>query len=155
MKYLVLIFLLCGCVTKRKLDKLCELCPRKDSIVEKIIEVDKVLPPVPGPTVYIDNPCTELCDSLGRLKQFEIHKEENGIKTTVRTNTLTNSLEIESKKGPDTIKVQVPCKEKYTTVEAKCKLSHRSKWDYFTEIGFYILGGTVVVFLGLKRLKIL
>lgn len=156
-KILFLVILLSSCLTQKQRDKVCKNCPVQihDSIIEKLVEVPIYMPPIQGPILYVENPCSKFCDSLGNLKPFYIEKEKDGIKTTVTSNTITNSLEINSVKKADSTKVFVPTKEKYqkVTIPARCTLKHRSKWDYFTEVGFYIFACLTALKLTLNRLK--
>lgn len=62
----------------------------KDSTVEKTIERIKlkdttIFITLPGPIQYLENPCANLCDSLGKLKPFTHTEKKNGIKSTVTT----------------------------------------------------------------------
>lgn len=154
MRILLIIFVLVAfsnCVTEKQRLKICQGCPvkieTKDSIVERIVEVPA--DPVPGPTVYIKNPCQDLCDSLGRIKDFEIKKEEHGITTTIKGNSKTNELEVTS--NADSLKLKAKVRDHFREVKKEvpvCHLDHVSSWDkfcrWFTIIGLALVSGAVL-----------
>ncbi len=77
-------------MTQKKLDAICSRCPVKDSVrIEKTVEVQYrdslIYITQQGPTQYLENPCKELCDSLGNLKKFEVVKKTNGIVGTIKS----------------------------------------------------------------------
>jgi hypothetical protein len=43
------------------------------------------LPPIEGPVILVDNPCSKFCDSLGNLKPYYRQEHHNGITSTVST----------------------------------------------------------------------
>lgn len=155
---IAILVLLSSCVTERQRALICKTCvlnsDRKDSIIERIVEVPVTLPPVPGPTVYLANPCAALCDSLGNLKPFTIDKTANGIRTTVKSNTVANTLDITSNLEDSTkTKARVPQREIYSTtleqVPARCELRHMSDWDIFWGMVGKILTGIGVLYFGI------
>lgn len=94
-----------GCYSTSQCLKHCSDCLKTDSVKEKDslsvstdssrkekIRVDtiKVYYPVPGPTVYQEHPCANLCDSLGHLKQYDKTEHKNGM--TNRMFTRNDSL---------------------------------------------------------------
>lgn len=142
---------LSNCVLRKNACKWCPITSH-DSIVEKIVEVEVKLPPVAGPTVYLQSPC----DSLGNLKPINHTEKKNGIRTTVRT--VGNNLVVESNLE-DSTKTKVPVKQverHKSSVVIRCD-NERTDWDIFCRIGFYIyvgLTGVLLLYLVLRnRLK--
>ena len=83
-----------------------------------------------GETVYLENPCKELCDSLGRLRPVNVIKRANGITSSVKKvgnslvfNCKTDSLMyvIETQKRvintfeSERVVIQEPCKKEHIT----------------------------------------
>lgn len=148
LKNLLLVFGSCltlsSCLTQKKIDEICSRCPviRKDSIIEKVIHDTIALPPIQGATVYKDSPC----DSLGRLKPFEVTGSKNGIKTTVKSvgNTIVGESEAYNLKVPVTHK-ETSSFQKETKIIYKCEKEHRTKFDGFTFWFFWIVSGLVAL----------
>ena len=74
-----------------------------------------------GETKYLDNPCAELCDSLGNLKPFEKKIESKGRKVILYTkgNTLAVRSDLDSVEAK--MQVKTVYKEKVVTVEVERK----------------------------------
>jgi len=78
---MVLCGLLSSCVTEKKRAKICATCTLKETKKDSVSVKDSVALTVTTKTVevtihdtlkyYIQNPCADLCDSLGRLKAFK------------------------------------------------------------------------------------
>lgn len=141
---LVIIGSLQSCITEKHRERICATCPVvntvKDSIVYKHDTVPVYLPPVAGPTVYLENPCQSLCDSIGRLKPFNINHTVNGI--SVKVFTQGNRIAIEANKKDSTLRVPVTHKEAYhevnKTIQMPCE-NERTGFDYFCRWFFYIV----------------
>lgn len=136
----VIVVTITSCVSEKKRAQICKTCTLKsevrDSIIERLIEVPVYTAPVPGPTLYLPSPCASLCDSLGNLKPFTIEKKHNGIKTTIKTNTVANTLDISSNLEDSTkTTAKVLQREIYHSqldqVPARCELRHLTDWDIF------------------------
>lgn len=157
--YLIFIlFFICSCVTERKRLKICNGCPikkeRYDSIVEKVIEVPINIPGAPGPVVYLDNPCKELCDSLGRPRSnINIKTERNG--QTLHIKSLGNGLNIVTERKDTALKVAVKQKEVYNKSYAEsvkyipCQ-NERTAFDGFCRWFFYIVSPIIALWLAYK-----
>lgn len=148
---ILLIIAITSCVTEKRRKAICQTCTleskRTDSTVTAVRE--RTVPvTVPGPTVYVavKNPCAELCDSLGRLK--------DGVKinvpgTTAGTRSATiftrgDSLHVLTEADSLRLKIAVQDSliKRLVTIEnttaARCELDHITKWD-----SFFIISGRV------------
>lgn len=93
------LLLVSSCVTEKKRAKICATCPTKDSVSvvrkDSIIYRDTVLfITLAGDTVKVPSPC----DSLGKLKIFEVKEKKNGLVTTIKSDgkTLTATCAADS-----------------------------------------------------------
>lgn len=156
--FILLFTFLTSCVTEKQRLKICNSCPvkkeRYDSIVEKILEVPVYLPGKPGPTVYMENPCKLLCDSLGNLKKgVNIIAEKNG--QTLHINSQGNGLNITSATKDTTVKAPVKQKEVYNKSHDEsvkyipCD-NERTAFDGFTRWFFYIIAPILALWLAWK-----
>src|SRR5690242_18829440 len=123
-----------SCITEKKRLKICNTCATqtfvKDSIVEKLIHDSIMMPAIEGPIQYLENPCKELCDSLGRLKNINVSSTKNGI--TTRIKTIGNSLAVTTNKNDTVYKFIYRTKEVYRKqkdVEIKCDKQHYTGWN--------------------------
>lgn len=101
-----------GCVTEKKRLKICQSCPlkieRKDSV--SVHDSIRMVPyAVPGPSfaVSMPNPCSDLCDSLGKLK--------TGFRRTVPTKGGSASIYTQG----DSLKVQCNADSLKGEIEAR------------------------------------
>lgn len=149
----IVLFILSSCVTERQRAKICNTCAvkefTKDGIVEKIVNLPIYIKGEDGPIQYLENPCKNLCDSLGRLKPFVSNKSKNGINQSVKT--VGNSIVIASDKKDTTLSVPVKQKETFHNESksevkyVKCDLEHRTRFDGFTFWWFWITAGLFVL----------
>jgi hypothetical protein len=147
--------LLSSCLTPKRLNRICQMCPTNTVRNDSIAYVhDTTFVPIPGkdgPTVYKESPC----DSTGKLKPFNITKEKNGIITNMRSVGDVIIVESEAK---DTI-LQVPILNKETfnentvTVRDNCEREHRTRWDDFCFWFTNIVGGIGLLYGGFRLLK--
>lgn len=144
------IVLLSSCAAHRA--RICKTCPvvieRKDSVVYVPDTVLIQLPGRQGPTVYLDNPCKLLCDSLGNLKPVKITQQKNG--QILHINTLGGGLNITSETKDTTAKAPVMKEKHYSSdksVVVKCD-NERTAFDGFARWFTYIVGGSGLLFLG-------
>lgn len=157
------LFLFTACVTEKQRQKICFTCPSnteiKDSIVFKTVTVPVVIPGAPGPTLYLENPCKYLCDSLGNLRKVNInlcHKGQNlninrlggGLLVNTSIKDTTRSAEVQQKEiyrneHKDIIKY-VPCANERTSFDGFCRI-----WFYITALAASIWG----LFTYFKRFK--
>lgn len=144
-----------SCITEKKRAKICGSCPSKievkDSIVERLVEVPVYTPPIPGPTLYLPSPCAALCDSLGNLKPFTIEKKQNGIKTTLKSNLVNNTLEIASNLEDSTktlakVNVKDHYHSKQEVIQAPCKLEHVNWWNKFCVYFTLVIGTLLLIY---------
>lgn len=164
-KFLVTILIslsLFSCISEKKRLKICRTCAVKDSISyvekEKIVLKDTtIFTTIAGPTQWLENPCKNLCDSLGNLIPFKKEKKSNGLKSTIKS--VGNSIEVDC--DADSLKNVIGYYEKQlekvktqqTTVVSRCELEHRNKFDGFTFWWFWITAIIIVIYLLFKLLK--
>jgi hypothetical protein len=154
----IIVFIFSSCVTEKQRAKICNSCAvkefKKDSIIEKIVTIPIPIKGEPGPIQYLENPCKNLCDSLGRLKPFILNKSKNGVNQNIKT--IGNSIVIASDKKDTTLNIPVKQKETFHNESksevkyVKCDLEHRTKFDGFTFWWFWITA-LLLFFLGVKK----
>lgn len=157
--YILLLFTLVSC--KAYKERICSECPvvTKDVIIKKdttIFKTDTIKIPfaVQGPIQYLENPCKALCDSLGRLKPFEIKKKTNGITGTIKSvgNSIafdckTDSL-IEIIKTRDRTISILENKQDTKVIQEQCKREHLTKMDsYWIITGRWLFGLLILIIL--------
>lgn len=166
MKFLLIFLLsfsLFSCVTKKQRAKICKECAGKDSVSvvykETVVKKDTtIFVTIAGPTQWLENPCKNLCDSLGNLKPFEVKKKKNGLVSTIKSEG--NSIVAEC--DADSLKARVQWLEKQIEVNkfekkvipSDCEKEHKTRWDGFTFWWFWITLGIIILFILLKRFKI-
>lgn len=108
----------------------------KDSIVYKIREKKVPYFIKDSFPYFLPNPCADLCDSLGKLKQTFVAqiKGKNGSNLSLKVKD--NKLFIEDKTVSDgTVTLNDTTvnhfRETKEQLRADCKLEHLSKWDSF------------------------
>lgn len=153
--------ILAGCVTERKRQRICATCPvvshSKDSIVVKNVTVTVKVPGAPGPTLYLENPCQRLCDSLGNLRPVSFTTASNG--QTLHVSTLGGGLLLQAVQGDKTVAAQVPTTERYNKTEKAaikwmpCQ-NERTAFDGFTRWYFYITAPILGFFIGRAYLRL-
>lgn len=147
-----------GCVTEKQRLKICNGCPVKtvihDSIVLKHDTVPFYLPGKDGPTVYLENPCKELCDSLGNLKKVDKKTNRNGLRLHITTQG--NGLNITTASKDTTLKAPVTTTQTFHSkkdTEVKwlqCDKPHKTEFDGFCRWFFYIAGPTILIYIVCK-----
>jgi len=158
---IAIIILMCmfSCVTEKQRMKICRNCPTRDSIIikESIVKKDTtiyVIQEVSTP-IYLDNPCSLLCDSLGRLKPVFIKEKKNGISKTISTEN--NQLKFDCK--ADSLEVVL---KGMITERNKSSETHSTKiietfrttqWQDFLIVSAYIFYGLLIAWLIYKALK--
>lgn len=161
----VILFSSCVATKKQKERFLANNCQRKDSvsvvIKDTTIYRDTVvyIPDIQTETIYLENPCKLLCDSLGRLKPTLVIKTNKGLKSTVKS--IGNSLAFDCK--TDSLKARITTLEHQliqstfshteSTVQQPCELMHRTKWDGFTWYWFWITLAYFIIRYGIKFIK--
>lgn len=150
-KIFLFALLLTSCITEKKRQEICNNCPgkSKDSTIIKTVTVPVNVPGAPGPTVYLENPCKLLCDSLGNLKKVNINITKGG--QSLNINTIGGGLLVSTSTKDTTIAAQVPQKEVYSAKESikyiPCQ-NERTAFDGFTRYWFYITALILVLRLG-------
>lgn len=147
---LAVLLLFSSCAAYRA--KICQTCPvvieRKDSVVFVPDTVLIQLPGRLGPTVFLDNPCKFLCDSLGNLKRVNITERKNG--QILHINTLGGGLNIVSETKDTTARAPVMKEKHYSSeksVVIKCD-NERNVFDGFCRWFTYIIGGAGLLLAG-------
>lgn len=155
-----------SCVTEKQRQRILKDCPVassekvKDSSWTK--ETTELLPEIkfiPGPVRYLPSPCATLCDSLGRLLDFEITTKKNGIKQTLQGigGVLIQRADVDSLvQVNERITREINflhSKEKETQVHDNCKLEHRTRFDGFTYWWFWITAGMILLWVIMKAVK--
>lgn len=165
----IVAIILASCVTEKKRAEICQTCTIKETTIVKDSSWQKkydslVKIPVKGPVIILkDNPCADLCDSLGKVKDFtKSVTSENGIKGTIKgdkyTNTITvdcgakDSLEV-LLKGARTEITRIRNEKTVVEVPAKCELDHKTKFDVVCRWCFYMWIFAILVFLIIRWLK--
>jgi hypothetical protein len=151
---ILLLTLLNGCISEKKRQQICQKCPVKiekeihDSIIEKLRDTTIYITQQ-GPTQFLENPCKNLCDSLGNLKPVKIETKKNGIKSTIKSqgNSLIFECETDSLKAvinglKETIRIT---KEKEVKEVPVCHLDHKTKFDGFTFWWFWITACAIAI----------
>lgn len=165
----LVVFYMCSCMTNRKgeltekgINFIAQHCKGEDStsrsdkttITHDTVEIPY---PVAGPVQYLENPCKDLCDSLGNLKPFFVTKKTNGITGTIRS--VGNSIAFDCK--TDSLKYIIETQKRVidtfekskTVIQEPCKREHITKWEGFTFWWFWITAGLFALILIGKVLK--
>lgn len=157
---LISIFL-SSCVTLKQRERICATCSVKtiikDSIQVKIIEKTVQVTVHDTISILADNPCKDMCDSLGRLKKGfkEVFKDKKGTTTTLSENN--GKLAI----NEDLTGLKTKATFRDTTIEKfhskieqipQCQKEHRTSFDYFCRWFFYIIG-SIILGLSIWKLK--
>lgn len=170
MKKLILLasLFLVGCkITEEQRRQICFTCPSKIEVRDSISYVhDTVkitIPGKPGPTIYLENPCKLICDSLGRLKPVNIKQQKNG--QILHINTLGGGLNIHAETKDTTAKSPIlnkqtfhsektdtpkfiPCQDERTDFDGFCRY-----WFWATLLLLFIIAGLKGLQWYFKRLK--
>jgi D-alanyl-D-alanine carboxypeptidase len=78
---LMSIVLASSCITQKKRLEICGTCPVEvNEVMVEVLKDTTIYLTEQGETKYLDNPCADLCDSLGNLKPFETEIESEGRK---------------------------------------------------------------------------
>ncbi len=159
---LLITFTQCVLTKKQKNRFLEKYCTTKDSISyvykDSIVFRDTTIsiPYIVNEPIYLENPCSELCDSLGRLKKFYKSTSNRGLKSTVQS--VGNSLVIKCE--TDSLKARIQWLEHYistsstsvTTQVSACTEPHQTKFTGFTFWWFWITILLIAIYLGLRGL---
>lgn len=151
-----------GELTKKGVNFVAEHCKGKDSTSHTentivLFDTVKIPYPVQGPVQYLENPCANLCDSLGKLKQFEVKKKTNGITGTIKS--VGNSIVFDCKTDSllYIIEIQKRTIDTYEknkiVIQAPCNKEHRNRSDGFTFWWFWISVGFLVLFIIIQYIK--
>jgi hypothetical protein len=158
MKYLITLLIslsLSSCiVTDKKRAEICRTCPLKETSIvndsswqKKYDSLVKI--PLKGPVIILkDNPCAELCDSFGKVKDYSKSVvSESGIKGTIKGDKKTNTIIIDCGakdsieallKGVRTENNRLRTEKTVIEVPARCNLEHRTWFDHFCRWGFLV-----------------
>lgn len=170
-KYLLLFFIALlivlvatSCVvTKKQKEKHCKACVLKESVKDSISVIikDREVKVFIRDTIKVKtpNPCADLCDSLGHLKNFD-RTIPGKPGTSTRLFTRNDSLLVEAM--ADSLKATATVKDTTTNhfrevtqqVPAKCEKRHLTDWDIIWIKAGRILSGLLALFILLKVAKI-
>lgn len=102
-----------------------------------------------GPTVYLENPCAELCDEFGQLKPFEKVTVKDGIKNTIKSvgNVIVSECDLDSMKQVNTTLREEIFRLESQTIEVPRK---KTWFEKLQSIWFYISITSIIVYLALK-----
>lgn len=142
---MALLAILSSCITEKKRKKICQTCTIKETITVKDsswqVKYDSLLKiPVKGPKIIMkDNPCALLCDSLGRVKDYQqTAVSETGIKGTIKGDSKTNTIVIDCG-SKDSLQhllndarvenYHLRQEKKVEQLPARCDLEHRTWLD--------------------------
>lgn len=158
-----------SCITEKKRAKICRTCTIKETTVVKDSTWQKkydslVKIPLKGPVIILkDNPCAELCDSFGKVKDFSKSViSETGIKGTIRGDKKTNTIIVDCGakdsleallKGVRTENNHLRNEKTVVEVPARCDLEHRTGFDHFCRWMFWIWVVAFLIILLLRWLK--
>jgi hypothetical protein len=153
---LLLLTLLSGCISEKKRQKICLECPVRiekeihDSIIEKIRDTTIYITQQ-GPIQYLDNPCKNLCDSLGKLKPIKVESKKNGIKSTITT--VGNSLSVSLKAVINGLKEIIRIRKEQEVKEVPvCHLEHKTWFDEYTFWWFWITVSIILIRYSFKKI---
>lgn len=165
MKTLILALIclsLFSCITEKKKQRICRECAGKDSVSvvykETIVKKDTtIFVTIAGPTQWLENPCKNLCDSLGNLKPFEVKKKKNGLVSIIKSegNSIVTECDADSLKYVITLlekRLELSTFEK-NVVQEDCKKEHKTKWDGFTFWWFWITIALLSIYILYKKFK--
>jgi hypothetical protein len=147
-----------ACVTLKQRARICATCTvenntdRRDCTIVRTVTVPVNVPGVPGPTVFLPNPCAALCDENGKLREgahIDAIKDGHTLNLTARGGSLEASLaspaktieatvnQTEHHSITSTTKTQLqPCPDQRTDFDGFCRW-----WFYITAL---ILGAYLV-----------
>lgn len=160
---LISIISLSSCISEKKRAKICNTCAVKDSISYKeIIKLKDTIiyRNIAGPVQYLENPCKLLCDSLGKLKPFEIKTKKNGLTSTIKS--VGNSIAVDC--SADSLKLVISgLKEtvrEYSSRKAviryiECTKKHTTDFDGLCRWFFYIFAPGIALYIFLRLKKII
>lgn len=152
-----------SCITEKKRQKICNTCAVKDSISYKeIIKLKDTIiyRDIAGPVQYLENPCKLLCDSLGKLKPFEIKTKKNGLISTIKS--VGNSIAVDC--SADSLKLVISglketvrdySSRKSVIRYVECTKKHRSDFDGLCRWFFYIFAPGIALYIFLRLKKII
>lgn len=141
---LLLTVLLSSCAgfKAKKKARICATCPiitvKVDSVVTRLKDTTIYITQA-GPVQYIDNPCSELCDSAGNLKAgFMREVKKGGIRTIIKV--VRDSLVIEPNLDSLRAQMQVEISERFNmsthTIEVERK---KTKFEVFQSWFFWVV----------------
>jgi hypothetical protein len=105
-----------------------------------------------GTTVYLENPCAELCDEQGNLKKFEKTTKKNGIKSTIKS--VGNVLVVEC--DTDSLEAIITTLQttKIRSEVQRVGVPRKKTWfDKLKAVWFYVTVTALAVYLALKIKK--
>lgn len=163
-----------SCMTPSKVAKICKTCPPIESVKTVTVTVkdtswktesvktNTIYLSVPGPTLYMPNPCSLLCDSAGKLKPgFSFSSTHNGITGTVHSDAENNQLVVKC----NTDSLQKIIEEKTIEINRLRTETTNSEttntvvkneltgWQHFWVKSGYIFWIFIIIFVGHKVFK--
>lgn len=141
--------ILSSCVTQKKREKICRTCTIKevttvDTVRTEVVRVDTLI-------FTTENPCKEMCDSIGNLKPFSRDIKNDKGKVVVLYSK-ANNLHV---KEEDKVRIETKTIYKNISKEvpSRCEKEHITKWKSFLIVSGYIFWIILVLFVGYKAVK--
>lgn len=150
----ILLITSCATIKKNRYDRKCAKfdCIKKTYVLDStfVTEIkDTTYITKEGTTVYLENPCAELCDSVGNLKKFKKTTKKSGIKSTIKSvgNSLVVECDTDSLEAVITTLQTTKIRSERQTIEVPRK---KTWFEKLQSIWFYISITAVIVYLALK-----
>lgn len=142
---LMSIILATSCVSQRKRIKICGTCPVEiHEVIKETLRDTVIYVTEQGETKYLDNPCADLCDSLGNLKPFERSIESEGRKVVIYTQGNKLAVRADLDSNETHLEVRHITKTVIQTTQGECVKTRLMKiQSWFFWIVLAALGGFI------------
>ncbi|MCS5663930.1 MAG: hypothetical protein NZ604_06575 [Flavobacteriales bacterium] len=150
----ILLITSCATIKKNRYDRKCAKfdCIKNSYVLDStfVTEIkDTTYITKQGTTVYLENPCAELCDEFGQLKPFEKVTVKDGIKNTIKSvgNVIVSECDLDSMKQVNTTLREEIFRLESQTIEVPRK---KTWFEKLQSIWFYISATAIILYLALK-----
>lgn len=157
-----MIICLSGCISQKQIDKICQTCPRHDStVIKEVTKIERydstIFITQIGEPIYLENPCSELCDSFGKLKPVYIKKKNKGITTTIKNNAGKLEVDCDVDSLKEVIKglniertlIKESFLERFKIINECTETWFQKTYKYF----FWVVLSALVLILGVRVLR--